>query len=47
MTFDLVGDVLFERHNPIEKGEAKDETYEYSFINKDGKEYLLVVRFML
>nr|CDJ96356.1 Fatty acid-binding protein 3 [Haemonchus contortus] len=42
IVFDLVGDVMFEKHHPIEEGEAKDETYEYSFITKDGKEYLLV-----
>ncbi|CAJ0606548.1 unnamed protein product [Cylicocyclus nassatus] len=42
ITFDLVGDKLFEKHHPMEKGEAKDETYEYSFVEKDGKEYLLV-----
>ncbi|KAL6735266.1 hypothetical protein Aduo_005723 [Ancylostoma duodenale] len=42
ITFDLVGETLFEKHNPIEGGEAKDETYEYSFTNKDGKEFLLV-----
>ncbi|VDP12275.1 unnamed protein product [Heligmosomoides polygyrus] len=35
VTFDL-------RHNPIEKEEAKDGTYEYSFINKGGEEFLLV-----
>ncbi|EYC25110.1 hypothetical protein Y032_0012g1706 [Ancylostoma ceylanicum] len=42
ITFDLVGETLFEKHNPIEGGEAKDETYEYSFTTKDGKEFLLV-----
>ncbi|KHJ89715.1 hypothetical protein OESDEN_10453 [Oesophagostomum dentatum] len=42
ITFDLVGDVLFEKHVPTEAGEAKDETYEYSFVAKDGKEYMLV-----
>ncbi|KIH60168.1 hypothetical protein ANCDUO_09587 [Ancylostoma duodenale] len=41
ITFDLVGETLFEKHNPIEGGEAKDETYEYSFTNKDGKEFCL------
>ncbi|WKY14107.1 hypothetical protein Q1695_000007 [Nippostrongylus brasiliensis] len=42
VTFELKGDVLFEKHVPIEKGEAKDEVYEYSFVKKDAKEYLLV-----
>ncbi|KAE9412341.1 hypothetical protein Angca_008753, partial [Angiostrongylus cantonensis] len=42
ITFDLAGDVLFEKHIPVENGEFKADTYEYSFTTKDGKEYLLV-----
>ncbi|CAJ0927902.1 unnamed protein product, partial [Mesorhabditis belari] len=29
ITFTLEGDHVFEKHHPLEAGEAKDETYEY------------------
>uniref|UniRef100_A0A0K0D5M5 FABP domain-containing protein n=1 Tax=Angiostrongylus cantonensis TaxID=6313 RepID=A0A0K0D5M5_ANGCA len=41
ITFDLVGDVLYEKHIRTEDGELKMDTYEYSFTTKNGKEYLL------
>ncbi|CAJ0575766.1 unnamed protein product, partial [Mesorhabditis spiculigera] len=31
VVFELVGDHLFEKHTPLEEGEAKAETHEYFF----------------
>ncbi|CAI4223480.1 unnamed protein product [Auanema sp. JU1783] len=42
VTFTLVGSKLVEKHVPTESGEAKDESYEYTFATEDGKEFLVV-----
>ncbi|PAV73222.1 hypothetical protein WR25_14311 [Diploscapter pachys] len=42
ITFSLKDGKLIEDHKPLEGGDAKEETYEYSFVTKDGKEYLFV-----